>query len=223
MTLSTALKGKNVLVTGATGGLGGAVIDVLAAAGANVYVPARGAVPVGAKAAPATNVTDEAQVEALYRALPPLWASVHLVGGFAMKPLVDTTMNDVTTQLDINFASAFLCTREAAKSMLANGGGRIVNVASHAAETLPAQMAAYAASKAAVIAMTKSAAAELYAKGVFVNAVAPTIIDTPANRAAMPNAPRDKWAAPSSIAEAIAWLASPENTAVSGSVVTVGG
>ena len=223
MTTTISLAGKNVLVTGATGGLGGAVVDAFVAAGAVVYVPTRRAVPVGAKAAPATDVTNESEVVALFAAVPALWASVHVVGGFTMGPLLDTTLHDVNKQLDINFVSAFLCTREAARKMIGSGGGRIVNVASHAGETAPAQMAAYASSKAAVIALSRSAANELRTARVLVNAVAPTVIDTPANRAAMPNADRALWASPQSIASSIVWLCSTENESGSGSVVTVGG
>ena len=216
------LNGKNILVTGGTGALGGAVVEAFVTAGASVYVPARRAVPVGAKAAPATDVAEEDEVAALFKALPPLWASVHVVGGFDMKPLLETSGADVNKMLDINYLSAFFCTREAARAMKGRGG-RIVNVASHAGETAPAQMTAYAASKAATIALTRSAAAELHAEKILVNAVAPTTIDTPANRAAMPNASRTTWASPASIAQTILWLCSTENEAVTGSVVTVGG
>ena len=215
------LHGQNVLVTGGTGGLGPAVVDAFVQAGANVYVPSRRAVPVGARAAPAADVAEEGDVLALFAALPPLWASIHVVGGFAMKPLVETTVADVHKQLDVNFMSAFLCTREAARVM--KGAGRIVNVASHAAESPPALMSAYASSKAAVIALTKSAAAELRPRGILVNAVAPTTIDTPANRAAMPTADHASWASPESIAAIIAWLCSVQNTSVSGAVITAGG
>ncbi|HEY4223447.1 MAG TPA: SDR family oxidoreductase [Myxococcota bacterium] len=215
------LKGKNVLVTGGTGALGGAVVQAFVDAGANVYVPARRAVPVGANAAPATDVANEAEVLALFAQLPPLWASVHVVGGFVAKPLVETTLADVHEQYDVNFVSAFLCTREAAKQMKGRAG-RIVNVAAHSGETAPASMSAYASSKAAVIALSKSAAAELRADGILVNAIAPTTIDTPANRAAMPTANRTNWVAPAAIARTIVWLCSDDNDAVAGDVITLG-
>ncbi len=217
-----ALANRHVLVTGADGALGSAVVAAFGAAGAVVHAPARNAVPAGVQKLPRVDVTDDAAVRALYAALPPLWASVHVVGGFAMGALVDATVDDARRMLDINFTSAFLCTREAARQMRGRAG-RIVNVASHAAEAAPAQLALYAASKAAVIALTRAAAAELRSAEVLVNAVAPTTIDTPANRAAMPGADRSLWASPADIAATIVWLASPDNHIVTGAVVPVGG
>jgi NAD(P)-dependent dehydrogenase (short-subunit alcohol dehydrogenase family) len=202
---------RHVLVTGAAGVLGQSVAEAFEAAGAVVHAPAR-----------SLDVTDEGVIAELYASLPPLWASVHVVGGFLWRPLLETALADLRAQLDVNLGSAFLCTREAARQMLGRGG-RIVNVASRIAEAPAPGMAAYASSKAALVALTKTAALELRGHGILVNAVAPTIIDTPANRAAMPAAPHDSWARPAQIARAIAWLASPENELVTGALVPVGG
>lgn len=217
------MKDRNVLVTGGSGGLGGAVVEAFVRVGAVVHVPARGAVVAGAKQLAPVDVTDEEAVRALFAALPPLWASVHVVGGFLMRPLVETSLADLRGQLDVNLASAFLCTREAARAMKQSGGGRIINVASQAALRPGPAVAAYAASKAAVVALTQSAAAELRTDGILVNAVAPGTIDTPANRAAMPHASREGWVTPKQIAETILWLCSAENEAVTGTVTSLGG
>jgi len=173
---------------------------------------------------PALRLDDDAQATAYFATLPPLWASIHLVGGFAMKALVETSYADFEAQWRINTVSCFLCCREAARNMLASGaGGRIVNVASRAALAPPSNMAAYVAGKAGVVGLTQSIAAELLADKILVNAVAPSIIDSPANRAAMPKADHASWPTPVEIAQAIVFLASPENTLTSGTVVPVYG
>jgi len=209
------VKGLHILVTGGSGALGKGVVRVLEERGASVHV---------SPDPPALRLDDEAQATAFFATLPPLWASIHLVGGFAMKPLVETSYADFEAQWRINTVSCFLCCREAARNMLATGqGGRIVNVASRAALAPPASMASYVAGKAGVVGLTQSIAAELLGDKILVNAVAPSIIDSPANRAAMPKADHASWPTPVEIAQAIAFLASPENTLTSGAVVPVYG
>lgn len=223
--MSGAWTGRHILVTGGTGGLGPAVVSAFVARGAVVHVPATGAVATGAQALPAVDVTDERAVVALFASLPPLWASIHLVGGFTYQSVVETSFADVQRQLTINFASAFLCTREAVKTMRAAGqGGRIVNIGSRSVDAdPPAMMSAYSAAKAAVMAMSRAVAAETRKDGILVNVVAPTIFDTAANRAMLPDAPHDRWQKPAQIAEAIVWLASPQNEVTTGSVLRVTG
>jgi NAD(P)-dependent dehydrogenase (short-subunit alcohol dehydrogenase family) len=211
-----SLSGRHVVVTGAGGSLGRAVTTALAHAGAVVHAPSRADL----------DTSSEEGVRGFYAALPALWASVHLVGGFSMGALVDTTLAAARAQWEMNFATAFLCTREAARRMRASAdapGGRIVNVAARPALVPTAQMAAYASSKAAVIALTQSAAAELRSDGVLVNAIAPSIIDTPQNRADMPNADFASWPKPADIAQTILWLCAPQNALTSGAVVPVYG
>jgi NAD(P)-dependent dehydrogenase (short-subunit alcohol dehydrogenase family) len=123
--------------------------------------------------------------------------------------------------LDTNLVTAFLCAREAARRM--TGGGRIVQVASRAALEPPGGMAAYVASKAAVVALTRALAVELRPQGILVNAIAPSVVDTAANRAAMPDADHDRWPKPEEIAPTILWLVSPGNVLTSGAVVPVYG
>jgi NAD(P)-dependent dehydrogenase (short-subunit alcohol dehydrogenase family) len=212
MATGAGLAGRHVVVTGGGGGLGGAVVTALTDAGATVHAPARAAL----------DTSSEDSVQAFYAALPSLWASVHLVGGFAMGPLVDTSLAQARAQWELNFATAFLCTREAARRMK-GAGGRIVNVAARPALVPTAQMSAYASAKAAVAALTQGAAVELKGDGIFINAVVPSIIDTPQNRADMPKADFAAWPKPAEIAQTIAWLCSPENALTSGALVPVYG
>lgn len=226
------MQGKHVVVTGGTGGLGRAVVGRLLDAGATIHLPV---FPAGAlrgfpyakharlTAKDNVDVTDEAAVQAFYAALPPLWGSVHLAGGFAMAPLAETDSGAFQSMMDMNLRSCFLCCRAAAGSM--TEGGRIVNVSARPGvePRSGGGMAAYAASKAAVAALTVALGEELAGQGILVNAVAPSIIDTPANRGAMPDADHDVWPKPEEIAETIAFLVSPDNKVTRGGVVPVYG
>jgi NAD(P)-dependent dehydrogenase (short-subunit alcohol dehydrogenase family) len=171
---------------------------------------------------PGVDLTDEAAVESFYRGLPALWASVHLAGGFAAAPLLQTRLADLRGQLDVNLVTAFLCCREAVRKM-GNGGGRIVNVSSRAVLVPAGGSLAYTASKGALTSFTAALAEEVRGQGILVNAVAPSTIDTPANRAAMPAADHSRWAEPADIARTILWLASPANALTWGSVIPVNG
>ena len=129
-------------------------------------------------------------------------------------------------QIDINLVTAFLCCRAAVTAMTRTGaGGRIVNVAARPALEwrTGAGMAAYAASKAAVAALTVALAEEVAKAGILVNAVAPSIMDTPANRAAMPKADHAAWPKVEEVAATILFLASPDNKVTRGGVVPVYG
>jgi len=208
------MQGRNVVVTGGKGALGGAVVAWFETRGAAVHVPDIATV----------DLSDEAQAVAYFAALPPLWASVQLAGGFAMAQLVDTALADFERQWRMNTVTCFLSCREAVRSIRrSGGGGRIVNVAARPVVSPAPGMTAYAASKAGVAAITQSLAAELAGDRILVNAVLPSIIDTPANRAAMPKADHAAWPKPAEIAEAIGFLASPDNTLTSGALVPVYG
>ena len=172
------------------------------------------------------DLTDEVAVVKLYDGVPRLWASIHLVGGFAMAPVAETKKSDLMAQLDMNFVTAFLCCRAAVNAMARTGeGGRIVNVAARPALEWRggAGMVAYAASKAAVAALTVALAEEVVKAGILVNAVAPSILDTPANRAAMPKADHAAWPKVAEVAATICFLASPMNKVTRGAVVPVYG
>jgi NAD(P)-dependent dehydrogenase (short-subunit alcohol dehydrogenase family) len=210
--MSGTLEGLQVVVTGAAGGLGPSVVEALRAGGAVCHTPTRQEL----------NLTDEAAVTKYYASLPPLWASIQVAGGFAMSPLLETSLEAFQAQWQINAVTAFLSCREAARSIKRGGrGGRIVNVASSSALEALGGRIGYVASKSALAGMTRAMAAELKAERIFVNAVVPVTIDTPANRAAMPGADFSKWTPPADIAKAIAWLAGPGNTTVTGALVPV--
>src|SRR4051812_32675187 len=221
---TTDLQGRHVVITGARGGLGPAVVELFTGAGATCHLPERSsspAAPPGVHVIPGIDLTSEDAVRSLYEGLPPLWASIHVVGGFAGRPFVETSLADWRAQLDLNLTTAFLCCREAARNM--KGGGRIVNVTSRAALVPAGGSLAYATAKAAVVALTRGLAEEVRPRGILVNAVAPSTMDTPANRAAMPGADFGRWTRPAEVARAIFWLASPDNTVTSGAVVPVYG
>jgi len=222
---------RTIVVTGGTGALGRAVVGALLAAGARCRVP----YIVEAEAAgfphkdrvtlvDRCDLTNEADVARLYDGVTDLWASIHIAGGFAMGAVADTDKAGMMHMLNMNFVSCYLCCRAAVRGF-GEDGGRIVNIAARPAQEprLGAGMAPYAASKAAVAAFTQSLAAEVAGRGILVNAVAPSIIDTPANRAAMPKADHAAWPMPEQIAATIAFLASPENQVTTGAIVPVSG
>jgi NAD(P)-dependent dehydrogenase (short-subunit alcohol dehydrogenase family) len=229
MNSDSELEGRHVVVTGAAGGLGPAVVDALLAAGATCHLPLRGPAEGNRKEARIVSVagidlTDEADVRAFYASQPPLWASIHLAGGFRAAPILDTTLADLRTQIDQNLTTAFLCCREAARNMRAGErGGRIVNVSSRAAAVPAGGAIAYTVAKAGVAALTEALADELRGDGILVNAVVPSVIDTPANRAAMPAADHTRWPKPAEIAAALTWLISPGNGLTSGALLPVYG
>ncbi|MPZ39450.1 MAG: SDR family NAD(P)-dependent oxidoreductase [Rhizobiales bacterium] len=226
---------RHVVVTGGTGALGTAVASALVKAGAICHVPyvvtaeaerftLRGHAQV--KLVPVTDLSDEASIIRLFSGVPALWASIHLAGGFAMKPVADTTPGDLMQQIDMNFVTAFLCCRAAVNAMARTGaGGRIVNVAARPALEWRsgAGTVAYTASKAAVAALTVALAEEVAKSGVLVNAVAPSIMDTPANRKAMPKADHAAWPKVEEVAATILFLASPDNKVTRGAIVPVYG
>jgi NAD(P)-dependent dehydrogenase (short-subunit alcohol dehydrogenase family) len=230
-------QGRTVVITGGIGGLGSAVVDALLAAGAVCHVPHRGDAGRGPRDRrqltlhPGIDLTDEAAVEAFYRQIPDLWASVHIAGGFAFGPVATTGKAALATLIDTNLVTCFLCCRSAVNAMTATpgtggrAGGRIVNVAARPALEWRsgAGMAAYTASKAAVAALTAALAEEVVKDNVLVNAVAPSILDTEANRKAMPKADHAAWPKVEDVAQTVLFLASPDNKVTRGAVVPVYG
>jgi NAD(P)-dependent dehydrogenase (short-subunit alcohol dehydrogenase family) len=226
---------RHVVVTGGTGALGSAVVAALAEAGAVCHVPYLVAAEAEhfplrdhakVKLVAGIDLTDETAVARLYGGVPALWASIHLAGGFAMSAVAKTTKAELMKQIDLNLVTAFLSCAAAVNAMTRTGaGGRIVNVAARPALEWRsgAGMAAYTASKAGVAALTAALAEEVVQSGILVNAVAPSIMDTPANRAAMPQADYMAWPKVEEVAATILFLASSDNRVTRGGVVPVYG
>ena len=228
--MTSDLRDRHVVVTGATGELGGTLAALLLAEGAICHLPVRSAGKLDAALArahvvPGVDLSDETAVTAFYRDLPDLWASLHCAGAFAYTPIDSATGADLERMLALNARSAFLCAREAARRMRGGKrGGRIVNVVARQAldPRRGAAMVPYTMSKAAVVALTVALAEELAPERIGVNAVAPSIMDTPANRAAMPGADPARWVTLEEVAQAMRFLASPACEA-SGTLATVYG
>lgn len=227
--------GRQVVVTGGTGALGSAVVAALVAAGAHCVVPVRDEAERQTSAygdsrsvtlVEAPDLADAEAIERLYAAAPHLWASLHIAGGFAFGRLAEADVATLRIQVEMNLITCLLCCRAAVRSMTARGeGGRIVNVAARAGLEWRdgAQKTAYAAAKAGVAALTTALAEEVASEGILVNAVAPSILDTPANRRAMPRADHARWPKVEDVARTILFLASPENRVVRGAVTPVYG
>jgi NAD(P)-dependent dehydrogenase (short-subunit alcohol dehydrogenase family) len=151
-------------------------------------------------------------------------ALANIAGGFRMGPPVhETPADDWTFMFDMNVRTMINAVRAVVPRMLAAGGGKIVNVGAHSALKGVARMAPYCAAKSAVVRVTEAMAAELRERGINVNCVLPTIIDTPENRAAMPDADPSRWVAPDDLARVIAFLASDDARAIHGAAVPVAG
>jgi len=225
---------KTVVVTGGTGALGSAVVGALLAAGASCTLPymhegeaqrfAHRSNP-NVSLIGVSDLAEESMVAKIYQGLQP-WASIHIAGGFAMGKVADTDKAALMTQLNNNLVSCFLCCRAAVNAMLAAGaGGRIVNVAARPALEWRsgAGMTAYTVAKTGVAALTVALGEEVATDGILVNAVAPSIMDTAANRAAMPKANFDSWPKVEEVAATILFLASPDNKVTRGAIVPVYG
>jgi NAD(P)-dependent dehydrogenase (short-subunit alcohol dehydrogenase family) len=231
--------GSVVLVAGGTGGLGRAVSLALLREGAEVFVTWRDdhefadlKNAAGANSSRLSgarvDVTDEDAVQQLIDGIVAdkrrLDALVNTVGGYAGgTKLWDLDTRGLDRMLALNLRSGFVLARAAAKTMLRQGKGAIVNVAAKAALEHGAGLAAYAASKAAAVAMLDSLAADLKGTGVRVNSILPSIIDTPANRKAMPDADFRTWPAPEDIARVILFLCGDDAKVIHGASIPVYG
>ena len=228
------MNARSVIVTGGTGALGRAVVEAFLAGGDRVVVPwivagerdavsaqAKDAVDAGRLLLIEADVTDAAAARTLVQRAGEPAVLVNGVGGFAAGAHHDTALEVWDRMYRMNMRAAAAAAHAALPGMLARGRGAIVNVAAQAALDPPAGMGAYVASKAALVAWTRSLAREVGGRGVRVNAVLPSTIDTPANRAAMPDADFSQWTRPESIAAVVRWLASDEAAAVRGALVPV--
>ncbi len=231
------LAGRVAIVTGGAGALGRAITARLLADGAIVWVPyiddkdrerlveslpAAGGERVIIERVDVTEtaaMTEFAQaVHARHGRIDVLVAGV---GGFAGGALLDTDRALWDRMLAMNLTSVFVAARAVAPHMVAAGRGRIVTIAARAVMPPVGGFIAYTVSKAGVIAFTQALAAELRGRGVTVNAVLPSTMDTPGNRAAMPDADPASWVPVESVADAIAFLARDESRHVTGALLTI--
>jgi NAD(P)-dependent dehydrogenase (short-subunit alcohol dehydrogenase family) len=223
---------RSVLITGGTGGLGRAVTAAFVETGWRVVLPARAADatgPDGVEVLGGVDLTVEAavaDVAAVAASEPdaPLVAVVNLVGGYSGGTKVhELSLVDFERQFTVNLRPTFLVTRAALPHLVAAGGGSIVCVSSRAAAQPFPGAAGYISSKAAVTAFAQAVAVEYRGAGVRCNVVLPSVIDTPSNRSAMPDADHSTWVRPERIASTIHFLAGPESAATSGATIPVYG
>ena len=222
---------RQVVITGGTGALGVAVVGALLAAGAVCHVPYRNEEEAqrfphrdnrDVSLVALADLADESAVTAFYGGLDKLWASVHIAGGFAFAPISQSDKALLMTQLQSNLISSYLCSRAAIAAFRRGGnGGRIVNIAARQAleSRLGANLTAYTVAKAGVVALTLALAEEVAKEGILVNAVAPSTMDTPANRASIPKADFNAWPKVEEVAATILFLASPQNQVTRGAIV----
>ena len=227
--------GKTALITGGTGGLGTAVTAKLLDHGWRVVVPwivegelDRVQQRDGLELVKADLFSPEEAGNAVSRAASdagaPLAGLVNLVGGFhAGKRVHETPIDEFERQFRLNLRPTYLVTQAALPYLMAADGASIVCVGTRAALEPFSGAAGYVASKAAVLAFARAIAVEYRDDGVRCNAILPSVIDTPANRAGMPNADHDRWVKPAQIAATIAYLLSDESTATSGALIPVYG
>ena len=224
---------RTVVITGGSGFLGGAVVERYLAQGWRVVVPwiseeetVRLRDRLGERddlVMLEADVTDAADWQRVVDAAGAIHAGILLVGGFDMAPVAETESGAWDRLVALNATSAFQSARALLPRIAENpDGGSLVTVAAEPALDRGAPgMGAYAATTAALVSLTHTLAREAAADGVNVNAIAPRIIDTPANREAMPEGDRSSWLSPAEIAEVIAFLTGPAGRIVNGSVLTL--
>ena len=230
------LAGRCVLITGAAGNLGRAVAAAFAARGARLVLVDRDAQALrtafgeddAQRICLAADLLDAAQVDAALATAVARFGRVdalcNLAGGFRMGEAVHETSAATWDFLwKLNVRTLLEMAHAVVPHMLGHGGGRIVNVGAFSAQRGVAAMGAYCAAKDSVIRLTEAMSAELKERGINVNCVLPTIIDTPENRAAMPDADPSRWVAPADLANAIVFLASDEARAIHGAALPVAG
>ncbi|HEY9597958.1 MAG TPA: 3-oxoacyl-ACP reductase FabG [Cyanophyceae cyanobacterium] len=229
------MKGQQVLLTGGTGGLGMGVTATVLAQGAEVTIPYYNEQEVERLKGmlPATeferirfvsaDISQESVVEQLVNDLGRVDVLIHLVGGFSMGNTHEYSFDAWKKDFDLNLNTTFLVCKHSLRKMLEHGYGRIVTVGSRGAVEPVGQLAAYCASKAGVVALTKAIADETKGTNITANVVLPSVIDTPANREAMGTQDVDKWVKPESLAQVICFLASEAAKDVRGAAIPVYG
>jgi NAD(P)-dependent dehydrogenase (short-subunit alcohol dehydrogenase family) len=226
-----SLEGKSVVVTGGFGSLGAAVALAARAAGARVAVVDRapnapaaladlasfGGVDLGSLAAAQTSF------QAIAEKLGGIDALVNIAGGFRWEQIEDGKLETWDLLYNLNLKTALCASKAALPHLLSRGAGRIVNIGAAGAIKAGLGMGAYAASKAGVAKLTESLAEELKDRGITVNALLPSIIDTAPNRADMPDADFSRWVQPGQLADIIVFLLSEQASAITGALIPVTG
>ena len=231
-----SFQNHTVMLTGAAGNLGQAVAAAFAAQGARLVLLDRRLDALQHSFGTenpdrlllATDLLDPGQIAAALAAAEARFGRIHvlcnLAGGFRMGEAVHATSDSTWDLLfDTNARTLLNMARSLVPHMLAQGGGKIVNVGAFAAQKGVAQMGAYCASKSSVIRLTEAMAAELREQNINVNCVLPTILDSPENRAAMPDADPARWVSLDDLAQVIVFLASDAARAVHGAALPVTG
>ncbi len=229
--------GKVVTITGAAGNLGAALASAFSSRGARLVLIDRSAerleqlrddldLSSATLLLPADLTAAESVARAVEQAatLGSLDVLANIAGGFTMgPPLHETPDRDWDFMMDLTARSVFNTCRAVIPHMLRQGRGRIVNVSARAAREGKARMGPYCASKAAVLTLTESLAAEHKLDGINVNCILPGTIDTPQNRADMPDADHGRWVSPAALADVVVFLASDAARAVTGAAIPVYG
>lgn len=230
------MKGKHVIITGGAGGLGLGVTPTVAVQGAtSIMIPYNNPQDVErlkGRLAPAdsariqfvlVDLTSESAVEAMVDRMERVDVLIHLVGGFSMGKTHEYSLDQWHKDFRLNLDTTFLVCKHSLRRMWEQQYGRIVTVGSRGAVEPGAQLASYSACKAGVLAFTKAIAEETKGTNITANCVLPSIINTPANRAAMGAANADQWVKPESLAEVICFLASEAARDLRGAAVPVYG
>ncbi len=226
---AVAWPGRRIIVLGGMGGLGQAVVERFRSEGASVLV-ADSRLPADADRREdldyvTVDALDESSISAAFAvAVPPPQAVVNLIGGYTPpQPLSELDIAVLRRQLEMNLVTAAIVTKHAMPVMAAQDGGAIVHVSSRIATEKGENSFAYSVSKLGVLRLVEAAAAEGRQLGVRVNCIMPSIIDTPANRAALPRAHHDRWPKPSELAAVLAFLVSDDAALISGAAIPVYG
>jgi len=235
------LENRVAIISGGTGALGRAVAEYFLESGARVAIPwvVEPEVPLlkqrlGDRFSEANvflkraDAGDESQIATFVGDVTSKFGKldilVNLVGGFwGGKSIAETSIAEWQAMFDLNLKPTFLCCRAAVPAMKKNGYGRIVSVSSRSGLQGAGDFAAYAISKGAIATFTASLAEEVLPDNIIVNAIAPSTIDTEANRAAMPKAKHENWVKPDDIARTVGFLCSEDNRVTAGAVIPVYG
>jgi NAD(P)-dependent dehydrogenase (short-subunit alcohol dehydrogenase family) len=223
-----ALSGRRIVVLGGAGNLGRAVTSRFRADGASVLAadsrPPSDAIRQAGVDYATVDALNEASVEAVLAASPAPAAVVNLIGGYTPpQPLPGLDIGVLREQLELNLVTAAIVTKYALPALAARDGGALVHVSSRVAVQSGENGFAYSVSKLGVVRLVEAAAAEGRGQGVRVNCIMPSIIDTPVNRAAMPDAAHHRWPKPAELAAVLAFLVGDDAVLISGAAIPVYG